>query len=119
MLKLYETFQQFIVPETLKNEILNEQGKSLEAIDDFSKINIFIGANNSGKSKIIREFIKQVPVPYHGKKNWDVISTLVNDIFSKVEEHIKKVINEIITYSGDYTLKNGSRILLDTQHLAN
>lgn len=48
------------VPEKLKKSLFNNKGIEINQILPLSKINIFIGPNNSGKSLLIREILKQI-----------------------------------------------------------
>ncbi|HEY5407031.1 MAG TPA: AAA family ATPase [Ginsengibacter sp.] len=131
MLKFYETYQRYNIPEGLKDDIYNTEGEKLSIIQNISKINIFIGANNSGKSKLIRELIRQQPINYYGNENWKNISELINKIFEialrklyEVEskkffiisnsengeifntQDLHQLNKRLIQYSSDYNLEN-------------
>jgi energy-coupling factor transporter ATP-binding protein EcfA2 len=46
-------------------------GKSIQYFENFKKVNLFIGRNNSGKSNILR-FISEIITKYPAKKNYDL-----------------------------------------------
>lgn len=81
MLKFYESFQQYKVPSSLANQIIDGNGNVLEKIENINKINIFIGPNNSGKSKILRELLKENNSRYYSKLNWNAISSLIVELY--------------------------------------
>lgn len=114
MLKFYETFQRCNVPEVLKEDLFNSNNEKLNTIENFSKINIFIGANNSGKSKLIREIIKQKPINYYGNDNWKFITEIISKIFSIVNEKLSQ-----ICLSKNYFIisNSGNGQIFDTEEL--
>ena len=116
MLSFYETFQRHNVPDTLKDEVYSSDENRIDIIENFSKVNIFIGPNNSGKSKFIRELIKQKPIPYYGTKNWATIIDIIENIFLTVN----KKLSEVFTKSNHFIVSNStSGMLIDTEELAN
>lgn len=127
MLKFFETFQKHDVPEEIKDELYNTKNEKLNSIDNFSKINIFIGANNSGKSKLIRELIKQTPINYYGTKNWNIIVEEINKIFSIVDDNLFEIHHSknyfIISNSGNGEIFNTEELVKVretlTQHVPN
>jgi len=54
----YQYHAKVLIPESLKGEIYSLENK-VTYIDHVNKVNLFIGANNSGKSKIVRELLKE------------------------------------------------------------
>lgn len=81
MLKFYESFQQYNIPLSLANQIIDGNGNVLDKIENINKINIFIGPNNSGKSKILRELLKENNFRYYSKLNWNAISSLIVELY--------------------------------------
>lgn len=104
MLSFYETYQKYDVPASLGEQILNPNGESLKTIENINKVNIFIGANNSGKSKILRELLKQGLVNYYGEKNWNRITSLINDFFTLVFSKLREAYNT----SNNFSISNSS-----------
>ncbi|WP_428069027.1 AAA family ATPase [Chryseobacterium gambrini] len=62
----------------------NENEKSLERLVDSSKINVFIGANNSGKSRLIRKLLTAKTVFYQNKA---LIKSNINKFNSIIAEN--------------------------------
>ncbi len=56
--QLHEFYTTFPVPERVAGYVLDGDQKSVRQIDDILKLNIIIGANNSGKSLLLREMLK-------------------------------------------------------------
>ena len=71
---------------------LNEKGSKLLQLNNIKKINIFIGENNSGKSRMLRSFIKNNKVIIYS-------NDFIND--TKKQE-IKKQYSELIGYIKTY-----------------
>ena len=88
MLKFYETFQRYDTPQALQGDVYDVENNPLITIKNFSKINIFVGPNNSGKSKLIRELIRQAPAKYYDEKNWKRITGLINQLFTIVDQKL-------------------------------
>lgn len=59
VLKFHQYFTTLPVPDKLTDSIFTEKGESLNKIGKLSKINVFVGPNNSGKSLLIREILKE------------------------------------------------------------
>ncbi len=91
MLKFYEAYQQYNIPPALKDELFDRDGNNLEAIKNINKINIFIGPNNSGKSKIIRELLREKPALFYGEHNWQRIETPLRAFFDTVQTSLKTI----------------------------
>src|ERR1051325_7378185 len=114
MLKLYETLQQYSIPQNLKDEVYDREGKQLDSIDNFTKINIFVGSNNSGKSKFIRELIRQKQAPYYGNKTWQSIYYLIDNFFDVIDRKLR----EIYATHSDFTISNsGNGQIVDTHEV--
>jgi predicted ATPase len=82
MLKFYEAFQKSSIPKNLENALYNEKEK-LKILEEFNKINILVGANNSGKSLILREILKGHRNKYYGEKNKKEIICLIEALIQK------------------------------------
>jgi AAA15 family ATPase/GTPase len=54
-------FQALPVPKSLQGDILDGEGKELSQLNHLNQFNVFIGQNNSGKSLLARELLKQNP----------------------------------------------------------
>lgn len=83
MLEFYEAFQKCDVPKALENEIF-ESGQPLRFINELNKVNVFIGANNSGKSRILRELLKMRRATFYSDANANKIIQLFNTFFDEV-----------------------------------
>jgi hypothetical protein len=61
MLKFYEYFSQIPIPEFIKDTTFttNKDGSiiPMQGLDAVSKVNIFVGPNNSGKSRLLRKLL--------------------------------------------------------------
>ncbi len=90
---LHEYFGLLPVPERLKNHILDPDGKPLYKIENLSKINVFIGENNSGKSLLIREIVKQNPTNSYPNKfsTKEIEEPLIRDLTKKVNRIFENV----------------------------
>ena len=69
MLPVYEAFREYDLPNKLSNELFDQNGKPLTRINKLSKVNIFVGPNNFGKSILIREILKTRSKHHHSKKD--------------------------------------------------
>ena len=47
-------------PDRLKDHLLDQENKKINLLGPFQKINVIIGTNNSGKSLLMRELIRQL-----------------------------------------------------------
>ncbi|MPM12631.1 hypothetical protein SDC9_58985 [bioreactor metagenome] len=73
------------LPETFFKSYINKEGKLIQKIRNLAGINIFVGANNSGKSRFIRLL-----------SNVESYGVLLNDFdINKCNEQITKSCNEI------------------------
>ena len=53
-------------------QYIAENDKEVKAITNLSKINIFVGENNSGKSRLLRELAKNSKFNYYELKDYDI-----------------------------------------------
>jgi hypothetical protein len=81
-LEFYDYFGKIPIPEGLKDDLLDAKGNPLKSIEPLTHINIFLGSNNSGKSRIIREVIREPIKPIHINK------LLINE---NIRESIEKL----------------------------
>src|ERR1700722_4570484 len=64
----YQYYSYIPVPKELKDDLIDNQERPLTKLEDLSHINIFLGTNNSGKSRIIREIIRDNIDPIYFQK---------------------------------------------------
>ncbi|GEM_PF-1606700 len=86
--KFYDAFH---VPETMK--IVDEEDQEINIITNIRKLNIIVGANDSGKSYLMRELFKKILFPnnyLYDKKN---------DLIKKYKEFEERVVKIVDTYS--------------------
>lgn len=84
----------------------SEEERKLEILDNLSKINIFVGSNNSGKSRMLREIFK-IGTNYI-KTNFNLLE------FNHLVEALKKNIHEIIL---KYNIADYNGFLQDCNNL--
>lgn len=84
----------------------SEEERELEILDNLSKINIFVGSNNSGKSRMLREIFK-IGTNYI-KTNFNLLE------FNHLVEALKKNIHEIIL---KYNIADYNGFLQDCNNL--
>jgi|GEM_PF-4130645 len=89
----YKLHAKYLVPTSLKGDIIDNDGKALDYIENTNKVNLFVGANNSGKSKIICELLKD----NRDMINWN--SDVVNPIQSELDNLLDEIVKLISTYS--------------------
>jgi len=75
MLDFYQSFGKRDIPTSLKNDLINSDGELLEKFNYLNKVNIFVGQNNSGKSRIIREILKSESQKYYSDEMWKKIQS--------------------------------------------
>lgn len=78
--QFYEFFDSVPIPDSLKDKIIDEDGRPITSIKGTRKINIIVGENDAGKSYLMRELFKNPQTPNYESKN----------VFLK----IKKVVTE-------------------------
>ncbi|MBM2814316.1 MAG: hypothetical protein HW421_1078 [Ignavibacteria bacterium] len=97
LMQFYERFAYLPIPESLMGKLIDGDKKELENLKNLKKVNIFIGANNSGKSYILRELIKQELSTYYFNENLkrkifdDHIKFLIMNISDIIEEMPNKL----------------------------
>ena len=81
------------------SDYFDSEEEPLEVLDNLSRINIFVGANNSGKSRMMREILKTNPLQYkineemYDEKYRNKLN--INGLF----EHIPIILNDTDTRS--------------------
>jgi predicted ATPase len=83
MLEFYESFQKCDIPKSLANLVYDTNGQ-LQLIEELNKVNVFIGANNSGKSLILREILRDKRNKYYGETRKKQITDLLEKILDKL-----------------------------------
>lgn len=76
-------FDEYIVKDKINK-------KELDLIDNLSKVNLFVGPNNSGKSRFVRKIINSNPFYYIPKKDSDSNEREINYL---KERHFKNIIS--------------------------
>ena len=114
-LKFYEYYSFIPVPDKLKDDLLDSEEQPLTKLENLSHINIFLGTNNSGKSRIIREIIRKEITPVFinketQKKLSSVIlntkTTLQQWMITKCKQHWVHLSEILIT--NNFVLRSGS-----------
>ena len=85
---------------------ISKDGKKGDFLKNLSKINIFVGENNSGKSRFLRSIIK----------NFDLEFIPSSPEFKLLNEKIIPFLKDELIYFGDYRL-SGSSIINDLKPL--
>jgi hypothetical protein len=87
----YQISGAFLVPKVLRDCVYKiKDGDKALFIENISKVNLFTGSNNSGKSKILREILKE-------NKKLDIPSNSVVELINNKSEHIQNQINNLIS----------------------
>ena len=113
MVNFFEAFQKCVIPESLKNEVYDRTEK-LVLLQELNKVNIFIGSNNSGKSKLLREILKVIKDTHYGNLKKREILILIETLFGEVESLRKLVGNH-----AHHVLTQYSKVVLDFDHASN
>jgi len=110
-------------------QYISENGKVVKAITNLAKVNIFVGENNSGKSRLLREIAKNSNFKYYELKDYDInrvksvisegqsVNSKIREIFEKyMKIHDPKNRKEILDFIlniidelervADYTINN-------------
>lgn len=90
-LTFFEYFRNLPVPESLKNDLVDSTGKLIPSFNKISHINIFLGSNNSGKSRLIRELIKEFISPIFISQGY---THLVNEIFNQARISFNDILQQ-------------------------
>jgi len=85
MLEFYESFQKCDIPTSLKGELFDGVGNPLNYLEELNKINILVGANNSGKSKLLREILRTQRDKYYSNNRKTEILNFLELINSKIK----------------------------------
>jgi hypothetical protein len=92
MLPLFECFRKYDLPGKLANELVDSAGVPLSTIDNINRINIFLGANNNGKSLLARELLRTRSKCYYGNENWEKITDTFN-LYSEISADLKLIVS--------------------------
>ncbi len=99
----YEHFWSLPFSHVLKEDVYNEGGLPIEVISHTSKVNLFVGANNSGKSLLMREILKS-----------DLESeTLSSSNFEDFNRALQLLEEELLRHFGVYIRFNGNAYTLE------
>lgn len=72
------------IPQNLEGRVMNRDGQRLDIVSPLARINIFVGANNSGKSYLVREFMKS---DFDLNYLSEAICREINDSFLKLSKN--------------------------------
>ncbi|BDZ71010.1 AAA family ATPase [Methanobacterium petrolearium] len=73
---------------------ISDEGKKGKKLMNLSKINIFIGENNSGKSRLLRHIIKEDVIHFvPSNKDFDKLNLFIPEINTKMKKEFKKYQN--------------------------
>lgn len=88
-LKFSDYFKQIPLPTDKKLiRVSDKNWKDLKQISPLSKVNLFIGPNNSGKSRLIRELIKTQIVPIFPDEAIEKLKGIVNTSKNKIIKYV-------------------------------
>jgi len=82
---LHDFYTKLPIPDRLSDDIFDEEGEQLHEISNLSKVNLFVGANNSGKSLLLREILKCEHIESVPSKG----------IKSEIISNVKLILNEL------------------------
>lgn len=96
------------VPEKLNTNLFLDKKTNLKFITPLSKVNIFTGANNSGKSLIARELIKDIEsLDYPNPEVIELINLQVDICQDKINDYLNSL------YTKEIELSNGTNLRYD------
>ncbi|MDX9913759.1 MAG: AAA family ATPase [Candidatus Moranbacteria bacterium] len=95
---------------------LDKDGSELQSIDNLSRVNIFIGSNNSGKSRFLRELMKIKDYFFNSdlietKKFLNYVNEISNGIYEIKETYGKNIVS--FTIDGYGSFNEGDFVKLD------
>ncbi len=101
----YEYHCKYKIPKSLEKEVYSNN-TLLSNLEKTNKVNLFVGANNSGKSKLIRELLKgKIEIHVNQK-----ISDAINSKMEKARAEIKNIFEHQKTNETDWSITyRGSR----------
>lgn len=89
--QFYEFFDSVPIPDSLKDKIIDENGRSITSIKGTKKINIIVGENDSGKSYLMRELFKNPQEPnYESERLHSKIKTAIEQSLSELIEILQE-----------------------------
>lgn len=87
----YKLNSKLSLPKKLKDNIYIDKKTKTNYIEPLSKVNLFTGANNSGKSLVIREIIKEIDkLEYPHKSIIDLINLSLDEAQVSINNILKK-----------------------------
>ncbi|MGW8185218.1 MAG: AAA family ATPase [Candidatus Moraniibacteriota bacterium] len=89
------------------NNYFNSGEEKLESMDNLAKVNIFVGSNNSGKSRFLREIMKIDEYIFNAtsietEKFIDYINVVSNDVYKIKEQYGKDIMSFTIDGQGSF-----------------
>jgi len=88
---VYKYFSSILLPDRLRNFVFNEDNVAIERISSLTKLNLFVGTNNSGKSLLLREILKTAE--YKSEINIE-LKNEINETLSKFVTGFHKYLDE-------------------------
>lgn len=86
-LKIYDFYSYLDLSNDISQSFIDQDAKPLEKLNGLQKINILVGSNNSGKSYLMRELIKNFNPPYN--INISLLGQASLDINTKKSDIVK------------------------------
>lgn len=88
---LFQYYSSFDIPTHLKQDILNQDLSIVDCINNTTKINLFVGVNNSGKSLLLREILKS---DNHANKPSNKIKEDINNFLLEKINRLLQILKE-------------------------
>jgi len=77
-LKFYEYYYKLPIPDRIKENVFDESSTKIPFIENLSKVNLFVGQNNSGKSLLLREILKDKGIKsYLIAEHWVSVNNII------------------------------------------
>lgn len=89
--ELFEYYNKVGIPSRLKGDILDNYNTPVSFITGISKVNLFVGTNNSGKSLLLREILKLKKLENYPSIN---IKNEINDFIKSRLNLIVEILNK-------------------------
>lgn len=115
-MQLKDFFSKITIPQEIQPNVFNKELKNIYALEGTSQVNIFVGANNSGKSRLLREIIRSPLIANNfSEKNKQDIEGLIRACINRISNSIGSQLNNALggrQYS-TYSIGDGSRTFID------
>jgi hypothetical protein len=95
-LELYKHFDRISIPKSLKGRVEISGQSNSKFIENLSKINVFVGSNNSGKSYLLREILISHLVPFlYDAKILQEINKIIEETKWELENSLNPLADSI------------------------